>query len=127
MTTRRTTRPRRDYSEVRRFAAHRRIGHELAWYYVFWEPLLRRVGPFIVAVVVLAVAWYKIPHFALGVGCAVLALAIVVVWVLWSASDRNLQAAMNGTKKGTGLGWAVTLVVGALSAAAWAAIWGPGA
>ena len=119
--------PKRDYREVRVFAAHRRAGHQWWKWYVIYEPLARRFGPTILAFVVLVAAWYRIPHRVLGIGALALACLVLAMWAAYSASDRNLQNRMNGVKRGTGLGWAVGGVVSALVLAAWAALWGPGA
>lgn len=120
-------RAKRDYREVRVFAAHRRAGTQWWKWYVIWEPLTRRLGPPVLALVGLAGLWIKIPHRYLGIGALALAVVVCAAWVAYTTSDRNLQRSLSGVKRGTGLGFAVFGIVAALLTAAWAALLGPGA
>jgi hypothetical protein len=122
-------RPRRDYAEVRRFAAHRRAGQHYWKWYVFGEPFMKRVFPVVGAVVALMVLWLKVPHFILGVASVMAALIVGVGWLLWNGSHQALQRRMSsraaGGRRGVGLGWAVAGVVVLLGSTGWLSLWSP--
>jgi hypothetical protein len=120
------SRPKRDYREVRLYAAHRHAGAKWWKWYVIYEPLLRRFGLPVLAVVVLWAAWLRVPHATLGVITLVLAGLLAVGAFVYQFSDRALQRAMDATtKRGAGLGFAVTALVAVLGFASWAALWSP--
>jgi succinate dehydrogenase/fumarate reductase cytochrome b subunit len=117
---------RRDYGEVRRLAAQRRAGHEWWTWYVFWEPMLKRLGPPLALLVALILVWVKVPHQVLGIVCAALAIATGLGWMAYQMSGAALQRRMNGAAPhGAGLGWAVAGVVTVLLGAAYTALWTP--
>ena len=124
------TAQRRNYAEVRRAAAHRHAGRRYWRWYVFGEPLLRRLGVPLLAVLALAAAWWFIPHLLRGVVSGVVAAVLTVGWLMYQSSGRALQRRMNGratgdVPRGVGLGFAVAGVVLALAAASVLALASP--
>jgi hypothetical protein len=121
-------RQRRDYSDLRIRAAHRRAGHEWWKWYVIWKPALSMFGPPLSATAVLMVLWVKVPHLMLGVAALTLAVLAAAGWLIYTGSAAALQRRMNARVagdrgRGAGLGWAVACLVALFSFTGWLSLW----
>jgi hypothetical protein len=88
--------------EIQRLAANRRVGHDHAYLILFGAPILRIVGPLVLAAGVAALLWWKVDHrligFVAAAGGIFLTLAYVANLIGTSGLQRRMMATANGRR-----------------------------
>lgn len=88
------TRTRREAdAQQRRFAANRRIGHDMAYVY-FWAPVVKTVAVLVAAAAAGWYVWTRVDRdLTAGVAGAV-GVILVALWIVWATVTGGRRARM---------------------------------